>query len=83
VGVVKDAGNYTFRVSFDDAPNDDRRWHELIVALEPFDCWVDVRDPGFLAVSAPPGEAQAVADYLDARERRGELSFETGRSSAP
>jgi hypothetical protein len=79
-GVVVDGGNYTFRVRFDDAADDDVRWRELMVGLEPFGCWVDVRSRGFLAVSAPPTQAQAVADYLDEREQRGDLLFETGRS---
>jgi hypothetical protein len=82
-GVAVDAGNHTFRVRFEDAAHDDGRWRELMLELEPFDCWVDVRSPGFLAVSAPPDRAQAVADHLDARERRRELMFETGRSVPP
>jgi hypothetical protein len=80
-GVVVDGGNHTFRVRFEHAADDDVRWRELMVELEPFDCWFDVRSPGFLAVSAPPAHAQPVADYLDERERRGELRFETGRSA--
>jgi hypothetical protein len=82
-GVVVDGGNYTFRVRFEHAVDDDARWRELMVELEPFDCWFDVRSPGFLAVSAPHAHAQAVADYLDDRERRGDLLFETGRSTPP
>lgn len=82
-GVAADAGNYTFRVLFADPPDGDARWHELMIELEPFDCWFDVRSPGFIAVSAPPTRAQAVADYLSERERRGELQFETGRSAPP
>lgn len=82
-GVVVDGGNYTFRVRFEDVTHDDVRWRELIVELEPFGCWVDVRSPGLLAMSAPPTHAQAVADYLDVRERRGDLLFETGRSAPP
>lgn len=61
-----DGGSYTFRVRFADAADDDVRWRELLVQLEPFGYWVDVRTPGFLAVSAPPTHAQAIADYLDA-----------------
>ena len=70
-GVVVDGGNHTFPVRFDHAADDDVRWRELMVELEPFNCWFDVRSPGFLGVSAPPPHAQAVADYLDERERRG------------
>jgi hypothetical protein len=82
-GVVVDGGNYTFRVRFEHAADDDARWRALMVELEPFDCWFDVRSPGLLALSAPPAHAQAVADYLDCREWRGDLLFETGRSAPP
>ena len=82
-GVVVDGGNYTFRVRFAGAADDDVRWRELMVELEPFDCWFDVRSPAFVAMSAPAAHARAVADYLDDRERRGELLFETGRSAPP
>lgn len=78
---VVDGGSYTFRVPFADPADDDVRWRELLVQLEPFGYWVDVPSSGFLAVSAPPAHAQAVADYLDGRERRGDLLFETGRST--
>jgi len=58
-GVAVDAGNYTFRVLFADPPLGDERWRELMIELEPFDCWCDVRGPGFVAVSAPGGHAQS------------------------
>jgi hypothetical protein len=79
-GRVRDAGNFTYRVAFEDAAEGDRRWHELMLELEPLDCWFDVRDPGYLAISAAPERAQAVADHLFDRESRGELQYETGRS---
>ncbi|HTN25602.1 MAG TPA: DUF4265 domain-containing protein [Solirubrobacteraceae bacterium] len=79
--VVVDGGNYTFRVRFEDAADDDVRWRDLMVDLEPFDCWFDVRSPTFVALSAPSAHAQAVADYLADREQHGELLFETGRSA--
>ena len=83
VNVAKDAGNSTFRVVFDGVHDDDARWRELMLELEPFECWFDVRNPRYVALSAPPAHAQGVAVYLNARERRGELSFETGRSRPP
>ena len=78
-GRVRDAGNFTYRVAFDDAADDDRRWRELMTELEPFDCWFDVRDPGYLAISAAPEQAEPVAGHLLEREDRGELHYETGR----
>ena len=80
-GVIADGGNFTFRVRFDGAAHDDVRWRGLMVELEQFDCWFDVRGPGLVAVSAPSAHAQTVADYLNGRERRGDLVFETGRST--
>ena len=76
---IHDSGNYTFRVSFNTDGEDDLSWRELQQALEPFDCWFDVRSPRFTAISCPPSHAQAVADYLASRERDGELHYETGR----
>jgi hypothetical protein len=82
VRVVTDAGNSTFRVLFADPPStgDDDRWRQMVHELEPYECWFDVYDPTFLALSAPPWSVQRVADYLKARERRGELQYETGRT---
>ena len=79
-GVERDAGNFTYRVVFDDAAVGDPRWHQLLSALGAYECWFDLRDPGYLAISAPPQHAQAVAEELYAREQRGELGYETGRS---
>lgn len=81
--VVADGGNYTYRVRFEGAGEDDTRWRELAQALAPLGCWFDVRQPGFLAVSAPGPDADAVLSYLDAREARGELLYETGHTAPP
>ena len=77
--VMHDSGNYTFRVFFGTSEDDDSSWRELQQALEPFECWFDVRGRQFTAISCPPHHAQAVADYLIARERAGELKYEPGR----
>lgn len=82
-GVAVDAGNFTFRVVFTDGDDNDRRWHQLMVDLEAFECWFDVRATGFVALSAPAAHAEAVAGYLQAREDLGELRFETGRTRDP
>ena len=82
VGLVRDAGNHTFRVIFAEGPEagPDERWRELVHELEPYECWFDVYNPAFLALSAPPQHAQEVADHLKEREDRGELEYETGRT---
>jgi hypothetical protein len=83
VRVVADAGNYTFRVLLPSVPPDapDERWRQLVHDLEPYECWFDIAHPTFLAISAPAEHAQTVADYLIERENRGELEYETGRTS--
>jgi hypothetical protein len=79
-GVVRDAGTTRFRVIFEGAADDDERWRDLMVELEPYGCWFDVRSPGFVAISAPPEHGQAVANHLAEPERRAELRYETGRT---
>ena len=82
-GLVRDAGNFTFRVFFEHSdPNDDEHWR-LMADLAPFDCWFDVYSPRLIALSAPSSHAADVADYLADRAARGELQYETGRSRAP
>jgi hypothetical protein len=82
VRVVTDAGNHTLRVLFADrtSTGPDERWRQLAHDLEPYECWFDVYNPAFLALSAPPQYVQQVADHLKERETRGELRYETGRT---
>lgn len=79
-GIVNDAGAFAFRVIFDGAEAHDERWRQLMVQLEPYECWFDVRSPAFVALSAPAEHARRVADILSAKQERGELRYETGRS---
>jgi hypothetical protein len=44
-----------------------------MIKLERFDCWFDIRNAGFLALSVPPAYAQPVADHLLDWMQRGEL----------
>lgn len=80
--LMRDAGNFTFRVRREGSDGDDWR-RGLMVDLERFECWFDVRSSGFLALSAPSVHAEAVANYLHAREQQGDLQFETGRTRQP
>jgi hypothetical protein len=59
----------------------DERWKDLQIELERFGCWFDVYSPRLVAVSADPGVAQEVADFLDAGEKAGRFIYETGRQS--
>ena len=79
-GAAREAGNYTFKIIFEGAGDDDRRWQELMVELEPLDCWFDVRSPRYIALSTSAANATAVAGYLERRGQRVKLQFETGRS---
>lgn len=80
-GLVRSAGNRTFRVVFpvQGAPDPDERWRSLLTDLEPHGCWVDVYSPQLVAVSAEAERAEQVVGYLGEREERGELAFEAGR----
>jgi hypothetical protein len=81
---LHDAGRFTFRVLFPDAPDsDDRSSDALQRDLEPFRCWSDVYSPQLVAVSAEPEVAQAVADFLADEQRAGRWVYETGRSVLP
>ncbi len=83
-GLISDAGNFTFRVFFEHGvANDDEGWRALMADLEPFNCWFDVYSPRLVALSATSSHAADVADYLAERVARGELHYETGRSSEP
>jgi hypothetical protein len=85
VGVVRDAGRFTFRVWFPEweRSSADERWKDLQVDLERFECWFDVYSPQLIAVSVEADDAQAVADFLDHKERAGMLQYETGRRRSP
>ena len=76
---VHESGNSTFRVRFENADAHDSRWRRLMTDLASFECWFDVRTPGFLAISVPGENAQPVANYLAARERC--ATFSTRRAA--
>jgi hypothetical protein len=81
--VVRPSGRYTFRVYFGDhaGPKEgpkDQIAAELELQLGALLEWHGAK---LLAVDASDGElAQTIADYLQAREGAGQLTFETGRT---
>lgn len=79
--VTSASGNVAFRAAFDESPRPDHHWRSLMADLSPQECWFDTWSETLIAISAPSGSAQAVADYLAQREQRGELTYETGRRS--
>ncbi len=79
-GVVADRGNFTFRVLFERESRQGENWRRLMEELEPFGCWFDTWSETLIAISADEPNSQLVADYLTARQARGELTYETGRS---
>lgn len=76
--VVRSSGQVTFRVWFGSQKQRTRQRlvHE-IEAMKPLTEW---SSENLLALSVTEAQAQALADYLQAREREGLLQYETGRS---
>jgi Domain of unknown function (DUF4265) len=77
--VIKPSGRYVFRVWFGESfhPRE-----EIAKELGELGALLEWSSANLLAVDVEDDErAQGVADYLDAREKRGELMFETGRSA--
>jgi len=77
--VLLDRGNFTFRAFFEPGSEPGEHWRPLMSELEPFGCWFDTWNERLVAISTAPEHAQAVADYLATRERRGELQYEAAR----
>jgi hypothetical protein len=80
VGAVGRSSNRTFRVVYPDLKpgDDDDRWRQLLIDMEPWDCWFDVLGPGYLAISAPEATAEAVERYLKQRANAGDFIYERG-----
>jgi hypothetical protein len=85
--VVKDAGQYTFRVWFGDAPglsgdlhHHREIYHEVSERLHKLGCLSEWYSPNLLAVSAASDMSGAVADYLWELEQTRGIVYETGRS---
>ncbi len=80
VQVVDRSSNRTFRVVFPDLKpgDDDDRWRQILIDMEPWDCWFDVLGPGYLAISAPEATAEAVELYLTRRANAGDFINERG-----
>jgi Domain of unknown function (DUF4265) len=79
-GIIAASGNYTFRAMFEGESRPGEHWKRLMVDLERLSCWFDAWSETLVGISADAAKAQAVADYLAAREAAGELKYETGRS---
>ena len=60
------------------AGDDDDRWRQLLIDMEPWDCWFDVLSSGYLAISAPGVTAEVVERYLDQRASAGDFIYERG-----
>ena len=76
--VVRQSGHYVFRVWFGESFHPREAVAEQ---LEELGALVEWSSLNLLAVDAENEErAQAIADHLDACEKRDELMFETGRS---
>lgn len=82
VGVVDRSSNQTFRVVYPDlrAGDEDDRWRQILIDMEPWECWFDVLSPAYLAVSAPDSTAEAVEWYLKQRAIAGDFIYERGHA---
>jgi hypothetical protein len=79
--VIRPSGRYVFRVWLGLGESFVPR-ETIAEALRELGALTEWSSVNLLAVDAENAEqAQAVADYLDAREKSGELMFETGRSA--
>jgi len=76
--VVQPSGRYVFRIWFGESfqPRD-----EVVNELTALGALTEWSSPNLLGVDATDRKhAQVIADFLDARERAGQLLYETGRS---
>jgi hypothetical protein len=85
--VVKDAGQYTFRVWFGEVPDLSRDlhhhhgiYHEVLNRLGELGCMSEWSSSNMLAVSVAADLSRAVADYLWELEQARGIVYETGRS---
>jgi hypothetical protein len=77
--VVRSSGRYVFRVWFGESF---RPREPVAEELKGLGALVEMSSLNLLAIDAEDDlQAQAVATYLDAREKRSELLYETGRSA--
>ena len=78
--VVRRSGQITFRVWF--GSQDSTARQELVREIEAMKPLMEWSSENLLALSASDEvEAQKLADYLQAREEKGLLKYETGRTS--
>ncbi len=80
VRVVERSSNTTFRVVYPDlkAGDDDDHWLQLMINMEPWDCWFDILSPRYLAISAPEPTSKAVERYLAQSANTGLFIYERG-----
>jgi hypothetical protein len=77
--VIKESGQYTFRVWLGKLNKSIET--ELMNEINAFHPFIEFSSKRFLALSAPNfAKAQELADYLEARERGKFLKYDTGRS---
>jgi hypothetical protein len=77
--VVRDSGNYTFRIWFGESDDPTVR-KEVTDECERQDWLFEWYSRNLLAISVGSARAQEVADYLYQQQQLGRLLYETGRS---
>lgn len=73
-GIVKDGGNYTFRVWFPEGA-----LQAVVAEFGALGCLVESYSARLVGLSCGAGEAQMMADALQAGEAAGRFLYETGR----
>ncbi|WP_371405586.1 DUF4265 domain-containing protein [Kribbella sp. NBC_00662] len=77
-GIVKDAGNHTFRLWFPSSADGDGI-RSVVEEFGPLGCLIESYSTRLIGLSAGPSEAQVVADALQAGQTNGRFIYETGR----
>lgn len=77
--VLERSGHYTFRAWFGDSTRPKEARADLMDFVTGSGCAFEVSSDNLLAIDAPPGKEQVVADELARREAAGDLVYETGR----
>ena len=78
--VREESGHRTYRAWFGDSPNPERTRADVMDFVTQSGCLFEVSSEHMLAIDAPAGKDQLVADELWRREQAGELVYETGKS---
>jgi len=78
--VIEPSGHYTFRVWLGDSPEPRRVRADVMDFVTQSGCMFEQSSEHMIAIDAPPGREQPIAEELSRREQAGELIYETGKT---